>query len=139
MTLPNLALLQRHHATMDTEMKRPASGVVDDPDDPDKRPRADEENARMADAPDAPDAPDADDAIQAQVREAMESMITEVEKPAESYTLSELFLRSVHPPPWSPAHDSHSRGSSCPRTAIRAATLARPRRPPSRASRTSPR
>ena len=50
-----------------------------------------------------PDAPDADDAIQAQVREAMESMITEVEKPAESYTLSELFLRSVHPPPWSPA------------------------------------
>ena len=99
LTLPNLALLQRHHATMDTEMKRPASGVVDDPDDPDKRPRADEENARMADAPDAPDAPDADDAIQAQVREAMESMITEVEKPAESYTLSELFLRSVHPPP----------------------------------------
>ena len=103
LTLPNLALLQRHHATMDTEMKRPASGVVDDPDDPDKRPRADEENARMADAPDAPDAPDADDAIQAQVREAMESMITEVKKPAESYTLSELFLRSVHPPPWSPA------------------------------------
>ena len=68
LTLPNLALLQRHHATMDTEMKRPASGVVDDPDDPDKRPRADEENARMADAPDAPDAPAAGADIPGELR-----------------------------------------------------------------------